>query len=125
MSTRWHYNTFPLNLSHHTACRVCNRVEAWLSGLCSFVLDANTCGDVMVNALHRDGGVGNWVALQVTHKALDATVNLQTHTHTHTTRHNQNLFHNQNLVQGRSEKMAIGWGWLVIFGGDTQFRVTS
>lgn len=41
-----------------------------------------TCGNVMVNALHRDGGIGNRVALKVTHKALDASVNLQTNTHT-------------------------------------------
>lgn len=48
-----------------------------LSRLCRFVEKAAfTCGDVMVNALHRDGGVGDGVSLQVTHKALDATVNL-------------------------------------------------
>lgn len=33
----------------------------------------------MVNTLHRDGGIRNGVALEVTHKALNATVNLQTH----------------------------------------------
>lgn len=37
---------------------------------------ASTRGDVVVDALHRDGGVGDGVALQVTHKALDAAVNL-------------------------------------------------
>lgn len=37
---------------------------------------AFTCGNVMVNALHRDGGVGDGVSLQVTHKAFDTTVNL-------------------------------------------------
>lgn len=30
----------------------------------------------MVNALHRDAGVGDGVTLQVAHEALDATVNL-------------------------------------------------
>ena len=43
-----------------------------------------TCGDVMVDALHRDGGVGNGVSLKVTHKALYTTVDLKTHTHTDT-----------------------------------------
>lgn len=52
----------------------------WLSGLCEFALDADTCGEVMVNALHRDGGVRNGVTLEVTHKAFYTTVNLQTHT---------------------------------------------
>lgn len=47
------------------------------SQLMNFALGADTCGDVMVNALHRDGGIGDGVALQVTHEALDATVNLQ------------------------------------------------
>lgn len=48
-----------------------------LSGLCGFAEKAAfTCGDVVVNAFHRDGGVGDGVPLQVTHKALDATVNL-------------------------------------------------
>lgn len=32
----------------------------------------------MVNALHRDGGVGDGVTLQVMHIALDATMNLWT-----------------------------------------------
>lgn len=47
------------------------------SQLVNFALGADTCGDVMVNALHRDGGIGDGVALQVTHEALDSTVNLQ------------------------------------------------
>lgn len=34
----------------------------------------------MVDALHGDGGIGKRVAMYVTHKALDATVNLNTHT---------------------------------------------
>lgn len=44
-----------------------------LCELCEF-----TCGDVMVNTLHRDSGIGNGVALKVTNKALNATVNLHT-----------------------------------------------
>lgn len=31
----------------------------------------------MLNSIHRDGGIGNGVALQVTYEALDATVDLQ------------------------------------------------
>ena len=50
----------------------------------NFFLISNTCGDVMVYTLHGDGGVGNWVTLQVTDKALDTTVNLHAHTYTHT-----------------------------------------
>lgn len=42
-----------------------------------------TCGNVMVDTLHRDGGIGNCIALQVTHKALDATMNLNSCIHTH------------------------------------------
>lgn len=42
--------------------------------------NADTCGDVMVNALHGDGGVGYGVSLEVAHEALYATVNLQTQT---------------------------------------------
>lgn len=45
----------------------------------------------MVNALHRDGGIGNRVALKVTHKALDASVNLQTNTRVHTHTHKEAL----------------------------------
>lgn len=42
----------------------------------------------MVNTLHRDGGIGDSVALEVAHKALDTTVNLYTiHTLTHTQTH--------------------------------------
>lgn len=44
----------------------------------------NTCGDVMVDALHRDSGVENRVSLQITHKALNAAVNLQTRAWTNT-----------------------------------------
>lgn len=55
-----------------------------MSGLSELALHADTCGDVMVDALHRDGGVGNGVALQVTNEALDTTVNLK---HTHTKRY--------------------------------------
>ena len=51
----------------------------------SLALNAVTCGDVMVDALHRDGGIGDGVALEVTHEALDAAVNLQT-THRRTER---------------------------------------
>lgn len=40
----------------------------------------------MVYALHRDGGIGNGVSLQITDKALHATVNLDTQTDTHTSR---------------------------------------
>lgn len=40
-----------------------------------------TCGNVMANTLHRDGGIGNCIALQVTHEALDATMNLNSWTH--------------------------------------------
>lgn len=44
-----------------------------LCELCEF-----TCGDVMVNTLHRYSGIGNRVALKVTDKALNTTVNLHT-----------------------------------------------
>lgn len=50
-----------------------------MSQLCGFALVADTCSDVMVNTLHGDGGIRNGVALEVTHEALNATVNLQTH----------------------------------------------
>lgn len=67
-----------LTTTLHVSGVCCNGVKVWLSGLCEFALDADTCGYVMVNALHRDGGIGNGVTLQITYKALDATVNLQT-----------------------------------------------
>ena len=49
------------------------------SGLSEFSLDADTCGDVVVDALHRDAGIENGASLEVTHKALYTPVNLQTH----------------------------------------------
>lgn len=76
-TTPFHYT------SQVTVSVVCwNRVQVWFSGLCEFALDADTCGYVMVNALHRDSGIGNGVALQVTHEPFDATMNLQKHKHT-------------------------------------------
>lgn len=54
-----------------------------LSELHELTLNANTCSDIMFNTLHRDGGIGNGVALKVTDKALNATVNLHTNALTH------------------------------------------
>ena len=68
----------------------------------NFAPGADTCGDVMVNALHRDGGIGDGIALQITHEALDATMNLQNK------KIKDWLMQNWGLVRGKSEI----WGWM-------------
>lgn len=55
----------------------------------------------MVDALHGDGGVGKRVAMYVTHKALNATVNLHTHTHTERKK--------AVLIYKREEISSAGW----------------
>lgn len=39
-------------------------------------MNKNTCTDVMVDALHRDGGIGYSATLGVLHDALDPTMHL-------------------------------------------------
>lgn len=76
LSTRWHCNTLISHFSHHTSCpRLCVVMVIRIVWLCTWYDD--TCGYVMLNSIHRDGGIGNGVALQVTYEALDATVDLQ------------------------------------------------
>lgn len=67
MSTGWRH------------CTILTYSYAQCNGACvKFAL--TTCGDVVVNALHGDGGIRNGVSLEVTDKALDSTVNLHTDT---------------------------------------------
>lgn len=60
----------------------------------------------MVNALHRDGGVGNRISLQVTDEALHATVNLQNHTSTSTERPDHSLFPGGRKQMKQTEELS-------------------
>ncbi len=70
----------------------------------------------MVNALHRDGGIGNGVALQVTHEALDTTVNLQTYTHTH----KEAELRLGSRKEGKNVCLGLDVSGMVLFGGGNE-----
>lgn len=66
-------------------------------GFYSFSVRVITCGDVMVDSLHRDGGVGDGASLQVPDEALHTAMSLSP-THKEDSKTQQRSFLVANLT---------------------------